>query len=205
MIFFLGLQLLRDTRTQACPERSQGGHKGTRKILSLVLIAAALLLTKSLGAWLALIAASIILFLLSYKTLKHKKLILTVSLTAIFLIMTFILVTRWERLINLNNPQNSITQRLNYWRTAIAAIQDHPFLGAGPGNFQEVFLKYKIGLSTDTRYAHNIFLHTWAETGILGFTALIYIITVFFCHLRSRIGGGLYLAREHCILISQPY
>jgi O-antigen ligase len=52
-------------------------------------------------------------------------------------------------------------------------------LGIGLGNFQEVFLKYKVGWSIDTRYSHNIFLQTWLETGILGLTAMGFLITVF--------------------------
>ena len=82
--------------------------------------------------------------------------------------------------MNLENPQNSITQRINYWRTAISIIKDHPILGVGPGNFQEVFLKYKVGLSTNTRYAHNIFLQMWAEAGILGFAGIVFLITSIF-------------------------
>jgi len=78
--------------------------------------------------------------------------------------------------MNLKNPQNSIIQRINYWNTAIGIIKDHPFSGVGAGNFQEVFLKYKVGLSTNTRYAHNIFLHQWAETGILGFAGIFFMI-----------------------------
>jgi len=88
--------------------------------------------------------------------------------------------------MNLDNPQNSITQRLDYWRTAFAVIKAHPLLGVGPGNFHEVFLKYKVGFGTNTQYAHNIFLHTWAETGILGFMALLYLITGFVIKAKSK-------------------
>ncbi len=136
----------------------------------------ALILTKSLGAWLSIIVCLIILFFISYNTLRNKKIILITSGLCIAFILLFITLNRWERLMNLDNPQNSITQRINYWRTAIAVIKDHPILGVGPGNFQEVFLKYKVGLSTNTRYAHNIFLHMWAETGILGFTGIFFFI-----------------------------
>lgn len=174
MVFFLNLHLL---STEKHP--SAFSLEPRANMFYLIIITAALLFTKSLGAWLALIAALIIWFILSYKSIKHRKIILITSLAAIFLAITFILITRWERLMNLSNPQNSITQRLNYWRTAIAVIKDHPILGVGPGNFQEVFLKYKIGLSTNTRYAHNVFLHTWAETGILGLIALIYLVIAF--------------------------
>ena len=108
------------------------------------------------------------------------------SLIFIALAITFILVTRWERLMDMGNPQNSITQRLSYWRAAVAVIKDNPLFGVGPGNFQEVFLKYKVGLSTDTRYAHNILLHTWAETGMLGLIAIFYLFIHFFKKLKIQ-------------------
>ena len=156
----------------------------SRELLIPLLILFALLLTKSMGAWLSLILALIALFVLSHKSIKKQRLMLWLSFIFIALAITFILVTRWERLMDMANPQNSITQRLNYWRTAIAMIKDNPLFGVGPGNFQEVFLKYKMGLSTDTRYAHNIFLHHWAETGILGLLGIIYLIISFFRRFR---------------------
>jgi O-antigen ligase len=59
-------------------------------------------------------------------------------------------------------------------------IKDHPFAGIGPGNFQEVFLKYyKLGWGTGTKYVHNIFLQLWVETGILGPLGMISLIIVF--------------------------
>jgi len=221
IIFFLALPILFERGTNGAESRTKYLIllDSARRILPLLIILSALLLTKSLGAWLSLIAALFILFLLSYKLskassaattqdvaaelallenrasdfeipynklLKQRKLILIGSFVIIALALSFILLTRWERLINLDNPQNSITQRLNYWRTAIAIIKGHPFFGVGPGNFQEVFLKYKIGLSTNTRYAHNIFLHTWAETGPIGLIALIYLISAFFIKAKSK-------------------
>ena len=143
------------------------------------LIIIALILTKSMGVWLSLIIGVLILFFLSYESFKKQRLIFAIFSIFICIVLTFIILNRWDRLINLENPQNSITQRLNYWRTAIAIIKEHPIVGIGPGNFQEVFLNYKVGLSTNTRYAHNILLHQWAETGLLGFMALLYLIVVF--------------------------
>ncbi|MBU1912000.1 MAG: O-antigen ligase family protein [Candidatus Omnitrophica bacterium] len=149
------------------------------KIFPAVIILIALIFTKSLGAWLILIAAVVVLFFISYDDFKNKKLLFAVYFILIAFTIAFIIVNRWERLTNLENPHNSITQRLNYWRTSIAVIKDHPFLGVGPGNFQEVFLKYKVGLSTDTRYAHNILMHMWAENGALGFAGMLLLIAAF--------------------------
>jgi len=155
-------------------------------LLSPFLITFALILTKSLGVWLSFISAIIILFLLSYKTLKYKKLAILLFLVFVISIITFIIFSRWERLVDMNNPQNSITERISYWRTAIGVIKDHPFLGVGAGNFHEVFLDYKVGTGTDTRYAHNIFLHQWSETGIFGFIGIMLLIITFIAKVRSK-------------------
>ena len=155
------------------------GQKLGLKLIPPALISVALILTKSMGAWLSLISGLIILFIISYKSIKNRKSVVFSSVILICIIMVFILITRWERLMDLGNPQNSITQRLNYWRTSLAIIKDHPFLGVGPGNLHELFLNYKVGLSTDTRYAHNIFLHQWAETGLLGFIGIAALIIIF--------------------------
>ena len=171
--FFLSLQLFPSPFPS--PIWGEGRVRGLLKLLPSLLIAIALILTKSMGAWLSLMAALAILFALSHRSIKNKKIII-VSLVLIAIALTFILITRWDRLTNLENPQNSITQRLHYWRTALAIIKDHALLGVGPGNFHELFLEYSTIPTTGTRYAHNILLHTWAETGILGLMAIIYLI-----------------------------
>jgi len=167
------------------------GAKRQSNLIFTCIIIVALILTKSMGAWLSLIIA--LIYLGNRVGCQNGNLrgcrgqiLFTVLVTCI---LAFILITRWERLMNLENPQNSITQRLNYWRTAIAIIKDRAIFGVGPGNFQEVFLKYKVGLSTNTRYAHNLFLHTWAETGIIGLVSIIYLIITF---LKNS------LASQHC-------
>ncbi|MBU3912021.1 MAG: O-antigen ligase family protein [Candidatus Omnitrophica bacterium] len=143
------------------------------------LIVTALILTKSMGAWLSFVSAFIIFFLLSYKSFKHKKIMALIFFIFISLAAFFITISRQERLLDLNDPQNSIIQRMGYWRAASGIIKNHFISGVGPGNFHEVFLNYKVGGGTDTRYAHNIVLHQWAETGITGLIAIIFLIWAF--------------------------
>jgi len=152
---------------------------GIKAALCPVIIAAALILTKSLGAWLSITAVFGISIFIFFKDLKKHKSMAVILLILAVIGIGFIVINRWDRLIGLKNPHNPIIQRLSYWRTCIAAIKDHPFLGIGPGNFQEVFLRYRAGWSTDTRYAHNIFLQTWLETGLLGFIAMGLTFLVF--------------------------
>jgi len=175
MAFFLSLYA-HFSSIKVYPGENQWPSRKLFSVVPVIVILTALVLTKSLGAWLSLIFTLIILIIILYNDCeKHKWLIFLFSIF-IFFVLIFILSNRWERLMNLKNPQNSIIQRINYWNTAIGIIKDHPFSGVGAGNFQEVFLKYKVGLSTNTRYAHNIFLHQWAETGILGFAGIFFMI-----------------------------
>ena len=151
----------------------------TIAIFQIVIITIAIILTKSFGAWLSLAVTLMVMLLFFYKDIKKYKFTVTVCLILVIIGTAFIVLSRWHRLMNLENPHNSITQRLNYWRIAIAAIKDRPISGIGPGNFQEVFLRYKAGWSIDTRYVHNIFLQTWLETGIFGFIGMLFLVITF--------------------------
>ncbi|MFH1783013.1 MAG: O-antigen ligase family protein [Candidatus Omnitrophota bacterium] len=155
-------------------------------IVAAIFISIALLLTKSMGAWLVLIFGLAVYLATSYNSIKHKKILIPLFSILIALALTFILITRWERLMNLENPQNSITQRINYWKTSIKIIKDYPLTGVGPGNFQEVFLKYKVGQGTDARYAHNLILQTWAEIGVLGLAGLLCILLILIKAAKKR-------------------
>tara|TARA_Y100000031_G_C8210593_1_gene380716 strand:+ start:29 stop:1273 length:1245 start_codon:yes stop_codon:yes gene_type:complete len=155
-------------------------HRFQRSRAYIILpITFALLLTKSLGAAISLILTLILASFFFYNSLKKRKLLLIALSIFIIIALIFITLSRWDRIIDLDNPQNSISQRLLYWKTASGIIKEHPVFGVGPGNFQDVFLQYKQGTGTDSRYAHNIFLHMWSETGILGVSGILYLIIIF--------------------------
>lgn len=70
------------------------------------------------------------------------------------------------------------------WKAAIAAIEEAPILGYGVGDAKDVLVaKYKeLGPAYQNhirhRYnAHNQFLQTWLETGVLGVFILLFIFT----------------------------
>lgn len=172
MMFFITVSSVRRT---AQLSRSANGLR----FIVLTTLAIALILTKSFGAYLSFVTALIALFFIFYRDIKKYRLIIIICSVFIILGITFIISNKWGRLMNLDNPHNPIMQRLNYWRISVAAIRDHPFLGIGPGNFQEVFLKYRVDLSNDTRYSHNIFLNVWLETGLIGLIAIGFLIITF--------------------------
>jgi len=121
----------------------------------------ALFLTGSLGAFLSLFCALIIYFCLGGK-IKKSKIIL---LSGLFISITVIFIQRSATRIEHIQPFFSTMMRLNYWKEALGIIQAHPFAGIGLGNFN----------LPASRYAHNSYLQIWAEMGVLGLLAFIWI------------------------------
>jgi O-antigen ligase len=61
------------------------------------------------------------------------------------------------------------TNRLALWHDALRDMRDHPAFGVGPGRFR---LTSQTAQDPDTQWAHNEFLQTGAETGIIGVALL---------------------------------
>ncbi|MEI8012812.1 MAG: O-antigen ligase family protein [Candidatus Omnitrophota bacterium] len=126
-------------------------------------IAIALILTKSIGAILAL--------LLIFPFYVYQRRLFNPSIFLIFLniilIIIGIMAWRSQTHINIFNLEFSLEMRWSYWKETWAIIQAHPFSGIGLGNFN----------LTNTRYSHNIFLQLWAETGLAGILSFLYMIT----------------------------
>lgn len=171
MIFFVSLTLLKDSSIKKWAFPS-------------LLIFTALVLTKSTGAWISFIAGFAVLFIFSYHSLKKQKSMFIIISILMLLALSFVILGRCHRLLDLKDPHNSIMERLNYWRTAITIIKDHPFTGVGPGNFHEAFSKHNLITNRGTYYAHNIFLHIWSETGILGILGILFLIGSFLKKIR---------------------
>lgn len=145
--------------------------------LSLTFIVISLLLTKSLAAWISL-ALGLIIFLNIFPQKGYRKLSLIFTIF-ILIAPLFILLLRHDMFINLANQQNTILQRLSFWRSAIEIIKDFPINGVGVGNLENIYPKYKELMANETRFAHNILLQTWVETGLPGTIALILLILSF--------------------------
>ncbi|MDQ3750930.1 MAG: O-antigen ligase family protein [Acidobacteriota bacterium] len=85
------------------------------------------------------------------------------------------------RAIGLQNPKDDISNgRLHFWQIALRIFFDYPILGAGLDAFATAFTRYD---SWNGMYrveqAHNDYLQTLADAGVLGFacvTAFIYLL-----------------------------
>lgn len=129
-------------------------------------ISFALLLTKSLGAFLSIFLALVIYFYLEGK-LEKKRILFLIGLLIITVSLFIIRSATQKQHIQ---PIFSTVMRINYWKDTLSIIKASPLTGLGLGNFN----------LTQSRYAHNSYLQIWAEMGILGLFSLIWLITKVF-------------------------
>lgn len=147
-----------------------------RHWLYLVLMLIALVLTKSAAAWISLALGSFVFILLNNRLSRKRTLIICI---VILLMPVFILFLRFDMFFDLVNQQNTILQRLSFWRSSLRIIGDFPLKGIGIGNLGNIYPKYMELLANETMFSHNIFLQTWAETGILGLVSIILLLFTF--------------------------
>jgi O-antigen ligase/Tfp pilus assembly protein PilF len=66
----------------------------------------------------------------------------------------------------------SFHQRWNFIRSTASMFVDHPLAGTGLATYQQVYPRYALTVLEQPRYAHNYYLQTAAELGIIGFVGL---------------------------------
>ncbi|HVE80752.1 MAG TPA: O-antigen ligase family protein [Candidatus Dormibacteraeota bacterium] len=67
----------------------------------------------------------------------------------------------------------SLSDRANYLASAVAIWSDNPFLGTGAGTYETIHPQYQKRVISASSHAHNAYLQTLAELGILGFLLLL--------------------------------
>ncbi len=71
--------------------------------------------------------------------------------------------------------------RFDYWKPAVQMWKEHPYIGVGPGHFDERFAKYRpIPVQSRPQYAHNDYLNTLADWGVIGFVIILSFFVLFY-------------------------
>jgi O-antigen ligase/tetratricopeptide (TPR) repeat protein len=163
----LGLGLLLAGRLQS--------REGLAVLLALAVLAGCLFLTKSRTGVLATAAgAALLLAMIEPWKLrlswKRAAILAGVLAGAVFVAL---LSRGWDRLVLTEAPK-SLKYRLEYWQATAAMIAEHPWLGVGPGNFQDWYPRYKLPQASETiADPHNYLLEMAATAGLPALLLLV--------------------------------
>jgi O-antigen ligase len=181
------------------------------RIISLCIViplAGVEILAQSKGAWLAILAATLLIIFLGLpqlRVLAHFGLIALLAIVALYLVGKFpfaLIQPILQKIgvidISFTNPtpdNYANSERLAHWLAGIHMFLDHPLTGVGIGNYQDLYSQYSLGIFVlPLGHAHNYYINIAAETGILGLLAFLFFLTTLFIY-----NGHVYL------VIQKPY
>ncbi len=159
------------------------GYRGVRLFLLIVLSALLLLvliLAFSRGGWvsgsLGLIFMGLVLMTSQY--FNKKKVLVAVIGGGFILIMIVLSSTAMvERFLTLGEmDKGSSAGRIKIWGAVVEMIEDYPVLGIGPGNFSTVFTQYLPPAENRHFYAHNDYIQSAAEIGLISIVIIAWMI-----------------------------
>ncbi len=155
-----------------------------------ILTSAAVILTFSRGAAVGFALVIVIMVVLRY--IKPIQLFLVLLLAVGLLVAVPSYAERLTSLQAITDAltgntsgtvtDNSILSRATENIAALNVFADHPLIGVGPGEFSTYYRQYadQVGLLSKAadREAHNLYLGTAAETGILGLVCFLMVLFV---------------------------
>ncbi len=142
--------------------------KRTAALLASALMGICLILTWSRGAWLGLLfAAFIFLLIWSCRSLY----LIPAGIAAIPflpLVLPDSIISRFTSIGNF--ADTSTSYRVNIWRGAVHMLKDfwHCGIGIGEAAWDTVYPRYSLAAIEAAPHAHNLYLQTWLECGVIG-------------------------------------
>ncbi len=144
------------------------------------LMGVCLILTWSRGAWLGLIFGAFLFLLIWHR--RALSLILAGVIAVPFLpfVLPDSIISRFTSIGNL--ADTSTSYRLNIWRGAVHMLGDfwHSGIGVGEAAWDTVYPRYSLAAIEAAPHAHNLYLQTWIECGIVGIL-LLFVFLFFLC------------------------
>ena len=147
-------------------------------LYALLIALPVLLLTGSRGAWTGTaVGGVLVLSVMAYRHSVYRMVLvlcLSVGLLAVVLSGLWMGSPAFQQRIRL--ALNGEGSRLKLWPDTVAMIKDAPMWGHGAGMYRWVYGGYQESYRAKMnypRYAHNEFLHTFAEYGFVGFAGMV--------------------------------
>ena len=149
-----------------------------------------LLKNKTKFILLVISAGSLFFFWPQYNTEGYKSLVLQRATTE-----SSLKSGKWALNVEEQDINQSYHQRLMMWTCGVENLKEKPFLGWGWGSWQLTFapcqgrilLKYPAlkGLKTQANAAHNIFVETASQSGLIGLFAYLFLLFLVFAGFKK--------------------
>jgi len=168
-----------------------------------LLLAAALFLSFSRGAWLGAAASVGALIVFAPKRLWMGAALAAIALIGLIGLSSAgllpsaindrladagtLLDIHDVRGVPINDANYALIERQAHWQAALNMLTEHPWTGVGFSNYQPVYEQYRLlNWPMPLGHAHNIYLNVAAETGLIGLSFyLVLWLTVFALNLRT--------------------
>ena len=131
-----------------------------------------------------------VFFSLLFLGILKKNKLLTVILLILLVIFPFVMpknIKGWAKEIRYNPLVFLFNQdRLSMYQNTLNMIRHHPLVGVGVNTFSKNYAKYKLAKveeqfpTLDTTYTHNMYLQMGGEIGLLGLSAFLWLLFMFF-------------------------
>jgi len=167
-----------------------GGGVGT------CLIALALLMSASRGAWLAVVVATALWLALYWRPARIG--LITGAVLALGLVIYVIARHDIAALGDIPIANRILApifirpDRLEVYRNSVYLIQDLPLTGIGlGGQFAMLLSKYALLIQVPfLTYSHNLYLEVWLEQGLLGIAAWLWLMVALYQAARTHAKPG---------------
>ncbi len=166
------------------------GHTAQRWLAAAAaaIIAFAMLLADSRGAELGLATAVVVLIIAAWRREREAGIALLIGVPVVAIAWLARIIPAHVRadiiaqvtLGPVNSANFSVQERLAHWVAGLRMFRAHPILGVGAGNYSAAYSRYQV--SPDwfeaLGHAHNYYINTAAETGVLGLVALLGLVGI---------------------------
>jgi len=128
--------------------------------------------------------------LVAWLRLRGRRKWMLVAAVVLVVMVAGVVTLRGKEILSFNDPGNPIRLRAGNFRIAAEIAADHPWIGAGPGNYGELYPSYRRPGDNESQHAHNLPLEWSAEFGILPGTVLSILFMVVFLRPLFRAGAN---------------
>jgi len=152
-------------------------------VLSGILCLAALYATQSYAAWIAVVVAFVVALGVHARKLPRKVkagIVASLVVVAALAVISQLGTDKFAQFLDFSG-QSSSSVRIEIYQIAAAMIQDHPILGIGLGQFEQLYQVMAVDVlgqepfEWNMLHPHNIFLGMWLSMGLLGLVAFVWL------------------------------